>query len=87
MTADYAVVVVTYNRLELLKECLKQVENQTVPAQKIIVVDNASTDGTAEYLREYKGKRQAIPDHYLCRKSGWRRGIRKRDTGVNRGNG
>ncbi len=56
MTADYAVVVVTYNRLELLKECLKQVENQTVPAQKIIVVDNASTDGTAEYLREYKGK-------------------------------
>lgn len=56
MAADYAVVVVTYNRLALLKECLEQVENQTLPAKRIIVVNNASTDGTAEYLREYKEK-------------------------------
>lgn len=54
MAADYAVVVVTYNRQELLKECLEQIENQTFPPQKIIVVNNASTDGTAEYLRKYK---------------------------------
>lgn len=54
MAADYAVVVVTYNRLELLKECLAQVESQTASARKIIVVNNASTDGTAEYLRKYK---------------------------------
>lgn len=54
MAADYAVVVVTYNRLELLKECLEQVENQTLPAEKIIVVNNASTDGTADYLCGYK---------------------------------
>ena len=56
MTGDYAVVVVTYNRLELLKECLERVENQTAPAGKIIVVNNASADGTAEYLRKYKEK-------------------------------
>lgn len=56
MAAHYAVVVVTYNRLELLRECLEQVENQTVPAEQIIVVNNASTDGTAEYLRQYKEK-------------------------------
>lgn len=56
MTGDYAVVVVTYNRLRLLKECLERVENQTAPAGKIIVVNNASTDGTAEYLRKYKEK-------------------------------
>lgn len=54
MAVDYAVVVVTYNRLELLKECLTQVENQTVPARRIIVVNNASTDGTTEYLQEYQ---------------------------------
>lgn len=58
MTADYTVVVVTYNRLALLKECLEQVENQTIPTTRIIVVDNASTDGTAEYLRKYKGKNE-----------------------------
>lgn len=56
MEADYEVVVVTYNRLELLKECLVQVERQTVPAKKIIVVNNASTDGTEEFLREQKEK-------------------------------
>lgn len=56
MEADYAVVVVTYNRLELLEECLAQVEGQTFPAKKIIVVNNASTDGTEEFLREQKGK-------------------------------
>lgn len=56
MEAEYAVVVVTYNRLELLKECLAQVERQTVPAKKIIVVNNASTDGTEEFLREQKEK-------------------------------
>ena len=39
MTGDYAVVVVTYNRLKLLKECLGQIEDQTVPARKIIVVN------------------------------------------------
>lgn len=56
MIAEYTVVVVTYNRLELLKECLEKVENQTIPAKKIIVVNNASTDGTTEYLRKYKEK-------------------------------
>ncbi|MDE6601323.1 MAG: glycosyltransferase [Lachnospiraceae bacterium] len=54
MAANYAVVLVTYNRLELLRECLEQIENQTVPAKKIIVVNNASTDGTTEYLRKYR---------------------------------
>lgn len=56
MASGYAVVLVTYNRLTLLKECLEQVENQTIPPEKIIVVNNASTDGTAEYLQENKEK-------------------------------
>lgn len=50
MKVKYAAVIVTYNRLELLKECLDNVEHQSIPAEKIIVVDNASTDGTAQYL-------------------------------------
>ena len=54
MACDYAVVVVTYNRLKLLKECLEQVEDQTTPAKRIIVVNNASEDGTTEYLQECK---------------------------------
>ena len=52
MGENYVVVIVTHNRLELLKECLMHVEEQTVAAMEIIVVDNASNDGTAQFLRE-----------------------------------
>lgn len=44
-----AAVVVTYNRIELLKECLEALEKQNYPCD-ILVVDNASTDGTEEYI-------------------------------------
>lgn len=45
------VIIVTYNRLELLKKCLESCINQTVNFSKVIVVDNASTDGTTDFLR------------------------------------
>lgn len=43
-------VVVTYNRLELLKECVQALREQTYPLAKIIVVNNHSTDDTQAYL-------------------------------------
>ena len=46
-------VIVTYNRLALLKECLAAIEKQTYPIHKVIVIDNCSTDGTKEYLKAY----------------------------------
>ncbi len=42
--------VVTYNRRELLAECLRALAAQTHPLERIFVVDNASTDGTEEHL-------------------------------------
>lgn len=45
-------VVVTYNRKELLGECLTALLNQTRPQDEIIVIDNASADGTDQFLRE-----------------------------------
>ncbi len=44
-------VVVTYNRIEMLKQCLEHIKKQTVPVD-IIVVDNASTDGTSDLFDE-----------------------------------
>lgn len=46
-----AAVVVTYNRKDLLIECLNGLLSQTVLPDRIYVIDNASTDGTAEKLR------------------------------------
>ena len=44
------VVIVTYNRLTLLKECINACINQTKEFEKIYIINNASTDGTNEYL-------------------------------------
>ena len=45
-------IVVTFNRRDLLAECLQALAEQTLAVDEIIVVDNASTDGTAEMVRE-----------------------------------
>ncbi|HEY7142732.1 MAG TPA: glycosyltransferase [Streptosporangiaceae bacterium] len=44
-------VVVTYNRRDLLMEALAAVQRQSRPPDGVIVVDNASADGTAEAVR------------------------------------
>lgn len=52
-----AAVVVTYNRRALLEGCLDALIRQERPLDEILVIDNASTDGTAEVLSEkYTGK-------------------------------
>lgn len=43
-------IIVTYNRKELLARCLRAVLQQTQTPDAVIVVDNASTDGTFAYL-------------------------------------
>jgi len=45
-----AAVVVTFNRLEKLKSVIAALEAQTMSPSTVIIVDNASTDGTAAYL-------------------------------------
>ena len=46
-------VVVTYNRRELLKRNLSCLRANR-PVQSIVVVNNGSTDGTTEWLKEQK---------------------------------
>ena len=50
------VLIITYNRLALLKECLQAVLGQTWNSFDILVIDNHSTDGTWEYLQALEGK-------------------------------
>jgi len=44
------VVLVTYNRLALLMECVGALRRQTRPVEKILVINNGSTDSTREWL-------------------------------------
>lgn len=45
-----AAVIVTYNRLDMLQDCLQALSAQTHPLTDIIVINNGSTDGTADWL-------------------------------------
>lgn len=47
-----AAIIVTYNRKQLLEQCLRSLFNQTHPLDAIIIIDNTSTDGTPELLKE-----------------------------------
>ncbi|WP_022671143.1 glycosyltransferase family 2 protein [Hippea alviniae] len=51
-TETVCAVVVTYNRKELLIECLEALLKQTRPLDGIYIIDNASADGTPELLKE-----------------------------------
>ena len=55
-------VVVTYNRKELLIECLESLRNQTKPLNAIYIIDNASTDGTPNLLLEKEFIEKIPPD-------------------------
>lgn len=51
-TPVITVVVVNWNRRELLRRCLESLARQTHTSFEVLVVDNASEDGSAEMVRE-----------------------------------
>ncbi|PYE55754.1 glycosyltransferase family 2 protein [Deinococcus yavapaiensis] len=52
MNNGVCAIIVTFNRKHKLVECLRRVEALTVRPQHVLVVDNASTDGTGDVVRE-----------------------------------
>lgn len=46
------VLIVTFNRLQLLKEEISSIREQTYRDFQIVVVNNNSTDGTVEWLKQ-----------------------------------
>ncbi|WP_404320446.1 glycosyltransferase family 2 protein [Arthrobacter luteolus] len=47
-----AAVVVSYNRVDLLRKCLSALQSQDRQPDEIILVDNGSTDGSVAMVRE-----------------------------------
>ncbi|MEF2278520.1 glycosyltransferase family 2 protein [Deinococcus sp. YIM 134068] len=69
-------VVLTYNRRDLLRECLGAVTGQTCPPDHVLVVDNASTDGTGELLRAaFPGVEVVRLEHNAGSASGFHTGL------------
>ena len=51
-----SVTVVTYNSGRFIKRCLESVLQQKYRLKEVIVVDNASTDGTIDILEQFEDR-------------------------------
>lgn len=64
MNTDIGIVIVTFNRKNDLQKALKCYEEQSVQPKYLVVVDNNSTDGTDEILKEWS-KTKTTFEKYL----------------------
>lgn len=66
--ASIFAVILTFNRKDLLRQCLDCVFAQSRPCDRVLVIDNCSSDGTPEMLRqEWRGR---VEVHTLSRNIG-----------------
>jgi len=50
--SDISIIIPVYNEHKTIRDCLESLARQTAGAKEIIVVDDGSTDGTGEIIRE-----------------------------------
>ena len=55
-----SVTIVTYNSGRFIKRCLESVLSQSWPGFEVIVVDNASTDGTVDILESFESRCRVV---------------------------
>lgn len=55
----------TFNRCDLLKQCLSAIVGQTRKPDRVLIIDNASTDGTSTWLLNWLP--QQLPDARVIR--------------------
>lgn len=66
-------IIVTHNRRDLLERCVKNVLSQSRAPSEILVINNASTDSTLEYL--INNNINHLTQENLGSAGGWNRGI------------
>jgi GT2 family glycosyltransferase len=73
-----SVVILNWNRKEMVLDCLEHIKKLEYPVCEIIVVDNASTDGSVEALRkEYPDAKLIVNDKNYGAPEGKNIGLRE----------
>ena len=62
---NLALVIVTFNRIEKLKKTLLHYDQQTADFSSLIVVNNASNDGTDQYLSEWSNIKSSYKKYVI----------------------
>src|SRR5512147_2918301 len=70
-----SLVIPVYNQLHYTKQCVEAIQRHTTIPYELILVDNASSDGTHEYLRTLKATIISNEKNLGCAKA-WNQGIR-----------
>ena len=52
MEIKTTIIIPNYNGLSFMEPCFESLKEQTVRDFKVLVVDNGSTDGSVEWLKE-----------------------------------
>ena len=60
-----SIIVTTFNIENYIHQCLESIANQTLSDIEIIVVDDASTDGTRKIIDEFAKKDDRIKTIYF----------------------
>jgi GT2 family glycosyltransferase len=55
-----SVTLVTYNSGRFIKRCLESVLAQRYPQKEIVIIDNASTDGTVDILEQFEDRCRVV---------------------------
>lgn len=58
-----SIIIPSYNNLELLKNCILSIQNQTFKDYEVWIIDNESTDGTTDFLKTLR-----TPFHWISEK-------------------
>lgn len=73
---EVSIVVLTHDNLVFTRMCLESILDSTeAPAFELIVVDNASSDGTREYLRELASRDPRVRPVLVIRNLGFAAGV------------
>jgi GT2 family glycosyltransferase len=77
MPRAVAILVLNYNGKEHLDNCFRSVLAQTGPQDQLYLVDNGSTDGSVEYVKErYPAVRRILFEHNLGFAEAYNRAVR-----------
>ena len=78
--SDYTITFATLNCLEYTKKCVESLISSGVDPNQIVAVDNASTDGTPEYLKQLGLGLTIVNRQNLSCGTAWNQGILGRQS-------
>src|SRR5437868_2299364 len=73
----FSIILPVYNGGDYVKECVQSILSQSLPEFNLHVLDNLSTDGTAEWIDSLKDERIKIyrSEKFLSMEQNWQRAL------------